>query len=370
MLYKKGVSSNYNEPMKYDQIKRMPEQKIRDVYNAIISTNNLVNVQTTKGADLGIVDTDKYEYILTYSFPCQDLSLAGKRAGMNRDENTRSGMLWEVERILKECYELNQLPQVLLMENVPQVCGAGNEENFVEWQQELEKLGYKSYFEILNAKDYGIPQNRERCFMVSILGNYSYSFPKKIPLKLKLKDMLEDNVDEKYYLSDKMINFFYENEKKQKEKGNGFKFGVTDGSCIAKTITTRIDASKNSFLAIKDKINIIGNYSPSNHNASRVVDTNGIAPTVMGNHNTVTAVVNNLRIRKLTPKECYRLMGFDDEDYENAKRVTSDSMIYHTAGDSITVNTLMAIFSQLLENERWEDKWNTHINKNILKTEE
>ena len=134
-LFEKGISSNYNEPMKYEQIKRMPEQKMRSVYNAIHSTHNLVNIQTAKGKDLGIVDVDKYEYILTYSFPCQDLSVAGKCAGMDKGSGTRSGMLWEVERILKECNEIGNLPQVLLMENVPQVCGKKNMENFTYWQE-------------------------------------------------------------------------------------------------------------------------------------------------------------------------------------------------------------------------------------------
>ena len=140
---------------------------------------------------------------MTYSFPCQDLSLAGKGKGMS-DTSTRSGLLWEVERILTEC---NEKPQVLLMENVPQVHSVDNLKDFNKWKDRLEELGYKNYFQDLIATDYGIPQTRNRCFMVSILGEYSYTFPKPIPLKLKLKDMLEDNVSEKYYLSDKMINY-------------------------------------------------------------------------------------------------------------------------------------------------------------------
>ena len=134
---------------------------------------------------------------------CQDLSLAGKGKGMS-DTTTRSGMLWEVERILKELKETDSLPQVLLMENVPMVHSADNTPDFNKWQLELTKLGYKNYWEDLIATDYGIPQTRNRCFMVSILGDYNYNFPKPIPLEKKLKDMLEDNVDEKYFLSEKM----------------------------------------------------------------------------------------------------------------------------------------------------------------------
>ncbi|MBO7527839.1 MAG: DNA cytosine methyltransferase [Clostridia bacterium] len=203
-LLEVGISSNYNEPMTLEQIKRLNEKQTRTIFNNICATHNLVNIQQVEGKDLEITDTDKYEYILTYSFPCQDLSLAGKGKGMS-DTSTRSGMLWEVERILTECKELGTLPQILLMENVPQVHGIDNVNDFNKWQLRLEELGYKNYWQDLIATDYGIPQTRNRCFMVSILGDYSYTFPKPIPLKLKLKDILEKNVDEKYYLSDKQI---------------------------------------------------------------------------------------------------------------------------------------------------------------------
>ena len=203
-LYKKGISSNYNDPMTQAQVNRLGEKQARTIYNNIQATHNLVDIQQTKGKDLCIKDKDKFTYLLTYSFPCQDLSLAGKRQGMS-DTATRSGLLWEVERILMECRELNQLPDVLLMENVPMVHGEGAKEDFNKWQLKLEELGYKNYWKDLIATDYGIPQTRNRCFMVSILGDYNYTFPKPIPLKLKLKDMLEENVDEKYYLSDKML---------------------------------------------------------------------------------------------------------------------------------------------------------------------
>ena len=173
-------------------------------YNAINGTNfQPSDITKLKGEDLGIVDTDKYCYLLTYSFPCQDLSNAGKGKGMEKGSGTRSGLLWEVERLLTETKEL---PTVLVMENVPQVVSEKNMKDFAQWIAFLDGLGYKSKWEILNAKDYGIPQNRERCFMVSILGDYYYEFPAKKPLKKRLKDMLEDSVDGKYYLSDKALN--------------------------------------------------------------------------------------------------------------------------------------------------------------------
>ena len=140
-LCNKGISANYNEPMFKLQIQRLKEETIRAIYNDIQATHNLVNIQQVKGKDLDIVDTNKYDYILTYSFPCQDLSLAGKGKGMS-DTSTRSGMLWEVERILTECYELGTMPQILLMENVPQVHSQDNLEDFNKWKLRLEELGY------------------------------------------------------------------------------------------------------------------------------------------------------------------------------------------------------------------------------------
>lgn len=138
--------------------------------------------------------------MLTYSFPCQDLSLAGKRKGMKKGENTRSSLLWQVERILDECKELGTLPTCLLMENIVAVHQTGNSEYFKEWQHKLEKLGYSNYWNDLIASDYGIPQTRDRTFMISILGNYNFKFPKPIKLELKLIDLLEKDVDKKYYL--------------------------------------------------------------------------------------------------------------------------------------------------------------------------
>ena len=148
---------------------------------------------------------------MTYSFPCTDLSVAGKMQGMSKEEwekgnSTRSGLLWEVERILKECTEL---PDVLLMENVPQVHAEQNKADFDNWCNFLRSKGYINHWQDLNAKDYGIPQNRDRCFMVSILSDnfIDFNFPKPVKLEKVMRDFLEESVDEKYYIK---------NEKAQK----------------------------------------------------------------------------------------------------------------------------------------------------------
>lgn len=348
-LFELGVSLNYNEPATREQLKR---QDYRKIYNNIIATNNLVNIQKVKGQDLEIKETDIYIYICSYSFPCQDLSLAGKCKGMS-DTSTRSGMLWEVERILKECKELGSLPQVLLMENVPQVHGKNNLDDFNKWISSLENMGYKNYWQDLIATDYGIPQTRNRCFMISILGDYSYIFPTPIPLKLKLKDLLEDNVDEKYYLSDKQIKDIQSWNAYEKPLDNMEKI---EKSQCSPTLTTRSGAyasgmilvknnTKKGYLEAKDGDGIDISSRMEHHRGTVQKEMVQTLDTQGGNSKGV--VLNNLRIRKLTPKECFRLMGVKDEDFENCAKNQSDSSLYHLAGDSIVVDVLMAIFKEM-----------------------
>lgn len=227
IMHELGISNDGKEPMKLEQIQKKPEKWLRETYNNIRATKNIVNIVAAAGSDLKVVDTDKYTYILTYSFPCQDLSVAGKMRGMDKGSGTRSGMLWEVERLLGE---MDELPQVLLMENVPQVMQKKNMHNFLAWQQFLESKGYKNYAQILNAKDYGVAQNRQRAFMVSILGDYSYEFPNPIPLTKTMADYLEPEVDESYYVdsekADKLIIELMESGRLKKEVSNTVRGGA------------------------------------------------------------------------------------------------------------------------------------------------
>ncbi len=232
------ISLDYNEPATEEQIKRFSKKTARTIYNAMRATRNIGSITQATASDLAIERTNEFLYIMTYSFPCQDLSPAGNGAGMSKGSGTRSGLLWEVERLLGECREL---PQVLLMENVPQVVGSKAIADFVKWRGCLERLGYKNYHRLMNAKDFGIPQNRNRCFMVSILGDYFYTFPRTRELKYRLKDFLDRHVDEKYYLSDATIEMFEKHTATQQAKGNGFRFEPADGSGVAKVISTRGD---------------------------------------------------------------------------------------------------------------------------------
>ena len=328
-------------------------------YNAIHGTNFVTSDITKLVADdLGIMDTDLYCYVMTYSFPCQDLSVAGKGKGMAKGDNTRSGLLWEVERLLNECTEL---PQILLMENVTQVHGKKNKEHFDEWIAFLESKGYSNYWQDLNAKNFGIPQNRNRTFMVSVLGEYSFEFPKEFPLEKMLSDILDEDIDEKYYLSSTAI-------KKLQRHGN--KIVESDTPQVSSTIHSGYYKMGGRDQQYVKRIVVDGNIKPcvrinferekdqiatSNKEIYQCVCDSGwqdnkigikLSPTIRANNNN-TFVLKNQCITRLTPRECFRLMGFKDEEFEKAKAVNSDTQLYKQAGNSIVVDVLYHIFRQM-----------------------
>lgn len=309
-------------------------------YNAIHGCNfTPVDITKIGGDDLGIINTDKYCYIMTYSFPCQDLSIAGKQKGMSKENNTRSGLLWEVERLLNEC---DELPQVLLMENVTQIHSKKNNDEFIKWMMFLESKGYSNYYADLNSKNYAVPQNRNRTFMISILGKYNYSFPKNIKLTQTMQDRLELTVDEKYILSKKGINYI-SNPKRVRFVRINPKVGCT--------IMARANSNWNgNFVTCHLAENLQGDKWGTYEQSRRVYYTDGLCPTINtqqgGGH--TTKIIEKEYIRKLTPKECFRLMDFDDDDYEKCSLVNSDCQLYKQAGNSIVVAVLEAIFKQML----------------------
>lgn len=214
---------------------------------------------------------------------CQDLSLAGLGKGMSEGSGTRSGMLWEVRRLLEET---PNLPQILLMENVTQVHGTKNVDDFLKWQAFLNSLGYKSYWLDMNAKDYGVPQNRDRCFMVSFLGDYYYDFPHPFKLEKRLKDLLEPEVDEKYYLSQEALNGFVVHKQKQEEQGNSFHAIIKnpDQDESASTIKARYYKDGSDCL-IEEEVprricNIYGDKFGTGY-AGNVWDKEGLCPALM-----------------------------------------------------------------------------------------
>lgn len=527
--------------------------------------------------------------LTVYGFPCTDISLAGRQVGLFNEDGTRtrSGLFFDALRIIKETQ-----PKVAIAENVKNLTGKKFKLQFELVLKSLEDAGYNNYWKVLNSKDFGIPQNRERVFIISVrkdVDNGQYEFPQGFPLKLRLKDMLDDIVDEKYYIKyekakdlltrldvkegsliggmqkhqsikndgisttltssmgtggghvpmvvepirlgniygeqfgtgyagnvwdknaisptlmtmqggnrqpmviveetteDKTNKIGFEDIKLSGAYGRNYgsrgKLQDVDGICdtlvaamgtgggnvpiITEPVIQKIDIPQtvkirkydvdckslcnclrnhkenlklsnkeisnvlnipltkvehyfrqDDYFAIPDseiwlklkellkietdefdeaimtfeekegvyekserhyfadgiaptltsssagsekfiisdkvthsepKIKVIGNYSPSNHDASRIVDENGIAPTVKENHGTVTATVHNFKIRKLTPKECFRLQGFDDRSFELAEKVNSNSQLYKQAGNSITVQVLEYVIKALFD---------------------
>ena len=419
--------------------------------------------------DITKVDTSKLPKnidLLSYGFPCQDISLAGHQRGFEHEgERTRSGLFFEALRLIEDLQ-----PKVAICENVKNLTSKKFSKEFQIVLESLEEAGYKNYWKVLNAKDYGIPQNRERVFVISIREDIDkgYEFPEPFPLKLRLKDMLDEVVDEKYYLSGKAIdyvcatgtkNFYYkpeidlevarpltstmhkqhrasqdnyvsdsfinddvkiniesndhrtleveakENYVQWDSSGKGYnsqqdRAYYQDG--LAPTLShcnTNGDKSQ-VVLADKNKVILVGNVNPSGRGQNgSVIDSEGLARTItqekgegqkilvkeatkkgyseahegdsinleqpnsktrrgrvgvgVGVAQTITTspqqatVLPELRIRKLTPLECYRLMGFSDEDFYRAEKVNSNTQLYKQAGNSIVVDVIEEIYEEL-----------------------
>ena len=264
--------------------------------------------------------------LFTYSFPCQDISIAGKQEGIIR-ERTRSGLLYECEKIIEYCR-----PKYLLMENVKNLIGKKNKSNFEEWLKYLESLGYTNYWQVLNAKHYGIPQNRERVFVVSILGKHKpYEFPKGFKLEKNIKSMLEDGVDIKYYLSDEAVRKFVPNKN-------------FTTAAITQLITTKGKEITHNTICEQRCDEGLRFFKNDICGTIRTINSGGDKRVIETKH--------SFRIRKLTPKECFRLMGLNDEDIEKIQSIgTSNAQQYKQAGNSIVVPVLEGIFKELLINE-------------------
>lgn len=296
-------------------------------YNAVHGTEfTTSDITKIHAADLGIVETDKYEYIMTYSFPCTDLSTAGKQQGMSRESKTCSSLLWEVERILKETKEL---PQILLMENVPNVLSLKNSADFCEWCRFLEGLGYTNKYAILNAKDFGIPQNRKRCYMLSWLGDFYYDFPEKIPMKPFI-DFLDFNED-----------YIIKPEKLTKTQKNCIKRIANE--TLSKTI-------RSGGLKSRDRhewaVYSVELRQSENFIKSKSLWIKNLSKTICVKHLNSYTIDGKIYF-DYSPVECWRLMGFSDNDYRKAEKVCSKTRLYKQAGNSIVVDVLMAIFKKL-----------------------
>lgn len=305
--------------------------------------------------------------LITYGFPCQDISLAGKQKGFEADgERTRSGLFFEALRIIEDTK-----PRIAIAENVKNLTSKKFQKEFNIVLSSLEEAGYKNYWKVLNAKDYGIPQNRERVFIVSIredLDSGLFKFPEPLELKLKLWDMLDREVDDSYYLTDEQISKILSWKAHQKpfEK-------VLGKNSICPTLTARGAGENHSgmilfnesqenteniqeYLMIREATKkgyaeaYIGdsvNLEHPNSETRRGRVGKQVAQTLTTSCNQ-GVVVEELALRKLTPKECWRLTGFDDEDFNKITGI-SNTQLYKQAGNSIVVDVLVHLFETLFK---------------------
>lgn len=401
--------------------------------------------------DVQTIDCDRLKSrgvnLITYGFPCQDISVAGKMKGFEHNgQKTRSGLFYDALRVIRELQ-----PEIAIAENVKALTGKKFETEFAAVREGLADAGYNNYYAVLNASDYGIPQHRERVFIVSIrkdIDRDKFAFPQKEPLRLRVKDLLEYEVEEKYYIdTDRARELIRKLAEEGKLPGNEPAVAAMRGrdpenpsnrhsgvhteqkievntSGTSNTITT---VQKDNYI-IKPNIKTVGNLD--GHETGRVLDADGITQSLKGTDHknpvkialkqvgetgphqtdrvydaeglgrtlkatehihpmkildvtgckavgdlkvggergivydaektmcTLSAtqykdphkIFCNYRIRKLTPKECWRLMGFDDADFEKAKAAgMSNTQLYKQAGNSICVPVLTAIFRQLYQ---------------------
>ena len=489
----KMIEELQNKGFGYDFMKgkhtitsRTPINKLKKYYIADKLSNNL--------GDISKVEILPYADIVTYSFPCTDLSVAGRGEGMvnkcscgyswpidfsNNSESlicpscgakvqssTRSGLLGQVQRLLAVSKKENTLPKYLLLENVKNLVGKKFKPQFDAWIRWLDSIGYNTYYQVLNSKNFGIPQNRERIFALSIrkdVDNGNFKFPEQIPLTTRLKDILEKAVDEKYYLSGDKVESILANFIARQNEASGINLkdkattfdGLTDvahtlmardykgfgnqsmtgviepiivasrgrnpenpsdrttGSPTEQRLEANMNGTTNTITTVakdnyvmepvvceqrcdeglrffKDDVvgtlhtidacgdkrviepedinpvrigNIYGEQFGTGY-AGNVWDQDSVSPTIMTSQggNRQPLVVDNVkwRIRKLTPKECWRLMSFSDEDCHRASKYVSDSSLYKQAGNSIVTSCLVAIFYSLLFNDN-STNWSDYI---------
>lgn len=285
-----------NVPLDYktfeNRAKKLRLPKLKDMYLANKLINNYGDIQRINPTTLPDFD------LFTYSFPCQDISVAGFQCGLSEDSGTRSSLLWECCKIIE-----TKRPKYLMMENVKNLVGKNHKDNFLKFLDYLESLGYKNSWAVLNARNYGVPQNRERVFCISELeSKRDFVFPEPIGLKFKLEDILEKDVDEKYYLNNGQVT-----DKPIKQE-----YSYCLDSNYWKGTTLQSFLKKRRRQLVTDRVNESGQYVP----------------------------------RRLTPKETWRLMGVNDEDIDKASQLVSNTSLYKQSGNSIVVQVLEAIFRQ------------------------
>lgn len=318
-------------------------------FNAIHGTN-------FEPQDITKWDKDIECDIIMHGSPCQDFSIAGRQAGGDEGSGTRSSLMYETLRIVKKLR-----PKYVIWENVKNLLSKRHRHNFDAYLDAMSGLGYTNYYQVLNAKDYGVPQNRERVFTVSIMGGErnDYSFPEPIKLERRLKDVLEDSVDDRFYIKDvssltigtsfDVINggtvgrMHDISRRAYHEDSVAPAMHTCQGGNTEPKIAIRTANTKGYDIAT-DGDGIDLSYLGSKTRRGRV--GHGVAKTIPTNDS--QGALDSLRIRKLTPRECWRLMGFDDADFDKAQAAgVSNAQLYKQAGNSIVVDCLEGVLNNL-----------------------
>lgn len=352
------LSNNGKEAMEYSMLKTYSVETLRYIYSGIIKSNNYVDISSLNGENM----PDNID-ILTYSFPCQDLSNVGAfhgyNKGIDKDSGSRSSLLWQVGRVLTEMKGSGKsLPRFLLMENVPTLLSKRHFENFSTWISELESLGYYSKYYQLNALDFGLPQNRPRLLMLSVY------YGEDTQLLEKLKRFFEDR-DENAVIASYRESGFYKKTKVRSLLRNDYskkKYFNEAVECTPNDTPSRRKIwDENPQIILPD-----GSYNP-NVKYVRTITTKQDRNPNSGNLYFDSKIEGKSKFRYLTPRECLLFMGFKDKDFRHIKRRNVEihkgdylfprDKIIRMAGNSIPVKLIEGLFWLMIQTDEYMEDY-------------
>lgn len=330
-----GIINNY-ESVFFCEIDKWAVKSYCAIHNKT-EKDNLGDITKINGKNIPYCD------IWIGGFPCQDISMAGIRRGFDFNSNTRSSLGWKMIQFIRE---MDNPPKVVIFENVSAITNSKMRKTLSLFKQDLENLGYSLYDHVLTALDYGTPQNRERYFLVAIKGKYIYHFPEKIKLKLRLKDLLEKDIDPNLVLSEK-VKFDLEKFVKNKNYSKNSKL-------ICKNLKDKRKRYVINLYRFVDGKNHCGRDTSSKYNqTARLWSMNGYCPTLTANSTEDTSKMiiykdNCFFVKKISPLESWRFMGFSDDDFYKAKNTgMSNRQLFKQAGNSIATNVIYYILKNL-----------------------
>lgn len=352
------LSNNGKEAMKYSMLKTYSVEALRYIYSGIKKSNNYVDISSLSGDSM-----ENNIDILTYSFPCQDLSNVGAfhgyNKGIDKDSGSRSSLLWQVGRILSEMKKGDKnLPRFLLMENVPTLLSKRHFDNFRTWIDELESLGYYSKYYQLNALDFGLPQNRPRLLMLSVYYGNDTKLLEKLRLFFEDKDeaaVIESYKKSEFYNPQRVRNLLRTNYNIKKIYEEALECTPND------TPSRRKIWDENPQITRSD-----GSFNP-NITYVRTITTKQDRNPNSGNLYFDTNIEGKSKFRYLTPRECLLFMGFKDEDFSNIKKRNIEmhrgdyffprDKIIRMAGNSIPVKLLEGLFWLMIQTDKYMDDY-------------